>query len=399
MTEQGQIERQSYSYRQGLVLGLTMAEIMLLLVFCLLLAAGSILKHQQDKLNLAKIEIEALKGTSSPMNLALSGLITLDLKLAGAIGEDGSVSQSKIDEYWTELKEGRDAWKELAGKGLNKDKVRENAEFLSAIMDMKDKGETIDSLRSNAELAKEMAEFKEASGLGPKDLKAVLAKMDGLAAQSNDLKQAMAQIEDLKKQAEAAKGKDEEGHKWPPMISLSEAGGYFFKLGSAELSPEFERRLHEVVIPNLVKTAQEYDVDVIEVVGHTDELPIGAKNSNLDRDMVEVLKGNKPIVALRPGDNAGLGIARSVSVVRNLLQDQRLHGLRVLPLSGAQLITTKETLANGTDVQGDVKERRRIEIRLRKSSQVETPTGAPTETPADSGDKPPLRAINLMDRG
>jgi len=154
-----------------------------------------------------------------------------------------------------------------------------------------------------------------------------------------------------------------------------------------------------VVIPNLVKTAQEYDVDVIEVVGHTDELPIGAKNSNLDRDMVEVLKGNKPIVALRPGDNAGLGIARSVSVVRNLLQDQRLHGLRVLPLSGAQLITTKETLANGTDVQGDVKERRRIEIRLRKSSQVETPTAEPVDTPAGTGTKTPVRAINLMDRG
>jgi hypothetical protein len=51
--------------------------------------------------------------------------------------------------------------------------------------------------------------------------------------------------------------------------------------------------------------------------------------------MVEVLKGNKPIIALKPGDNAGLGIARSVSVVRNLLQDPRLEGLRILPMSGA----------------------------------------------------------------
>jgi len=36
----GSIARQSASYRQGLVLGLTMAEIMLLLVFSLLIAIG-----------------------------------------------------------------------------------------------------------------------------------------------------------------------------------------------------------------------------------------------------------------------------------------------------------------------------------------------------------------------
>jgi hypothetical protein len=173
------------------------------------------------------------------------------------------------------------------------------------------------------------------------------------------------------------KGEDPNGHKWPPMISLSEAGGYFFKLGSVELSTEFEKRLHEVVIPTLLKTAKEYDVDVIEVVGHTDELPIGLKNSNLDHDMVEVLKGNKPIVALKPGNNAGLGISRSVSVVRSLLQDGRLKGLRVLPLSGPQPVKTDETLANGTDVQRDVKERRRIKIRLRKSAPPETPKAGP----------------------
>ncbi|HXW27909.1 MAG TPA: hypothetical protein VEK55_00990, partial [Xanthobacteraceae bacterium] len=36
----GTISRQTASYRQGMVLGLTMAEIMLLLVFCLLIAVG-----------------------------------------------------------------------------------------------------------------------------------------------------------------------------------------------------------------------------------------------------------------------------------------------------------------------------------------------------------------------
>jgi hypothetical protein len=44
----GQIERQSSSYRQGLVLGLTMAEIMVLLVFCLLLGAGAALTAERS---------------------------------------------------------------------------------------------------------------------------------------------------------------------------------------------------------------------------------------------------------------------------------------------------------------------------------------------------------------
>jgi uncharacterized membrane protein len=39
----GEIIQQRSSYRQGLVLGLTMAEIMLLLVFCLLIAMAIIL--------------------------------------------------------------------------------------------------------------------------------------------------------------------------------------------------------------------------------------------------------------------------------------------------------------------------------------------------------------------
>src|SRR6266481_1109326 len=43
----GQIIQQSSSYRQGLVLGLTMAEIMILLVFCLLIALATFLSLEQ----------------------------------------------------------------------------------------------------------------------------------------------------------------------------------------------------------------------------------------------------------------------------------------------------------------------------------------------------------------
>ena len=54
----GEIIQQRSSYRQGLVLGLTMAEIMLLLVFCLLIAMATFLKSEQTKLEDAKQQLE-----------------------------------------------------------------------------------------------------------------------------------------------------------------------------------------------------------------------------------------------------------------------------------------------------------------------------------------------------
>ena len=45
----GQIIQQRQSYRQGLVLGLTMAEIMILLVFCLLIAMATFLKREESR--------------------------------------------------------------------------------------------------------------------------------------------------------------------------------------------------------------------------------------------------------------------------------------------------------------------------------------------------------------
>ena len=45
----GQIVGQRSSYQRGLVLGLTMAEIMILLVFCLLIAMATFLKREETR--------------------------------------------------------------------------------------------------------------------------------------------------------------------------------------------------------------------------------------------------------------------------------------------------------------------------------------------------------------
>jgi flagellar motor protein MotB len=86
----------------------------------------------------------------------------------------------------------------------------------------------------------------------------------------------------LEKEGAARKG-PAQGHKWPPIINLSEAGGYYFDVGSAELSEEFKAALVDKVAPKILQIAVEYpDVDVIEVIGHTDEQVIRRRFSNLD---------------------------------------------------------------------------------------------------------------------
>jgi hypothetical protein len=81
---------------------------------------------------------------------------------------------------------------------------------------------------------------------------------------------------------------------------------------------------------------------------------------------------NVAIGSVVPADNAGLGLARSVSVVSVLRQSNLLAGYKLIPLSGAQLVNTDETLALA-GMPGDIRERRRIEIRLRKSSPHDAP--------------------------
>jgi flagellar motor protein MotB len=115
----------------------------------------------------------------------------------------------------------------------------------------------------------------------------------------------------------------------------------------------------------LLEIAESFDVDVIEVIGHTDEQPVSNRVSNLDRSLPSVTLGSSTGV-LQWADNAGLGLARALAVVKVLSFDPRLRAFRILPLSAAQL-TGNDGKLTRWDGRGDVRERRRIEIRMRKS--------------------------------
>lgn len=160
-----------------------------------------------------------------------------------------------------------------------------------------------------------------------------------------------------------------DGHNWPPIIRLREADGEFFVLGRADVNTSFERAILRDAVPKIVEIARQFKVDVIEVVGHTDEQPIQARNSNLDTVAIEVLAQGAPASKLIAADNAGLGLARAIAIVQVLKRDERLRSFNIIPVSAAQLVDVSGKLSDGSN-QGDVKERRRIDIRVRRSDEV-----------------------------
>lgn len=289
--------RQDKSYRRGLILGLTIAEIMILLIFVLLMALAAALASREK-------QIEVL--------------------------DSGGASKivSVLQEAYPEAKEPDDYFKELV-RAIETSKAVER--------DGQEAGGK--QLVEDAELGRTAREAAKDAGADDPD---------------EFVRDAV---------SKARQGKKGE---WPPFFSLSEAGGYYFDSGKATLRPAFEKNLRSVVIPLLAKNIKDYEVDVVEVIGHTDEVPMVGQ-SNIDTKLIAASAGRFPISQLRSTDNAGLAIARAVAVVRILRSDKRLNGVTILPLSGAQMIVPVDRVADGSAAASD-QSRRRIEMRLRRST-------------------------------
>jgi flagellar motor protein MotB len=328
------IGRQAAAYRQGLVLGLTMAEIMLLLVFCMLIAVGVGLANERAKLLDARLRLNKAEAAAAA-DKAIVETIKRNPRLAELLSQAaGSASQPEIDEFWRKLVESNDVVAKLGRQGVSLVALKEKSDKIA-------RGIALTSAIDEA--------AKTTPKLTPEQVVALIER--GIAAS--------------KPQNKSDRGNGQ--HNWPPIINLSEAGGYYFATGSAVLTTDFAVALRTVVIPRLLQIAEAFDVDVIEVIGHTDEQPVTNRLSNLDRHLPSVTLGGTDAAVLQWADNAGLGLARALAVVKVLSSDARLAAFRILPLSGAQLIDTNGRLTHW-DEQGDVRERRRIEIRMRKSS-------------------------------
>jgi hypothetical protein len=97
--------------------------------------------------------------------------------------------------------------------------------------------------------------------------------------------------------------------------------------------------------------------------------------SNLDRDLLSVLKDTTNVATLVPADSAGLRLARAVSVVSVLRGSRLLAGFKLIPLSGAQLVNTDETRPDPAHAPPG-----RFEIHLRLKCCVNNNTDSPRLT-------------------
>lgn len=151
-------------------------------------------------------------------------------------------------------------------------------------------------------------------------------------------------------------------HKWPPVITITEAQGYSFPVGSAFISETFGEMLKTIVAKTLKDNIEKYNANIIEVYGHTDEQPKQGV-SNLDFFLIQAINGNYPIERLLTSDNVGLGMARAVAVSQILMQCPELQNVKIFSYSAGQSINNTGSISSQN--LGDEPSRRRIEIRLR----------------------------------
>src|ERR1035437_1235351 len=209
----GQISRQSSSYRQGLCLRLTMAEIMILLVFCLLIAMAAFLKIEQKKRAKAEEQVHTEQINSRAdrdLVTALKQSPSLYEKLSSA---PGSGDAQAVDEFWRELVESRSTVSQLKKGGLSEKDITERL--------------------ADAELLKSKGISTE-KALRDADIVGSIEKVMPIAGQASTPVKLIADAV-----GRGLTGGNTPGHQWPPIISLSEADNHFFESGSAELTPKF----------------------------------------------------------------------------------------------------------------------------------------------------------------
>lgn len=173
--------------------------------------------------------------------------------------------------------------------------------------------------------------------------------------------------------------KDRQVERDPPIITMKEANGYFFPTASAEITPEFREKLLQEIVPLVASIGKRADAEVVEVIGHTDEVPISVRrraNANLDETLMAELAGqNDPEKPIQAADNVGLGMARAVAVARVLRTAPALSRFQIFPISAGAFQRTDDTMTSG-ELARDDQERRRIVIRMRRRVQEEVQAGA-----------------------
>jgi len=184
-----------------------------------------------------------------------------------------------------------------------------------------------------------------------------------ITEQENKLKYVESNLKTCKEEKDNLPNKQRSCEK-PPIINLRETEGHSFDSGNAILEEGFKQKLKNEITKKLLEIKKEFNnVNVIEVIGHTDGVPTGVRNSNLDEELENAVKNND-ISRLSYGSNTDLGLIRALSVAFFLKEQPELKGINFRIYSAAQLILTDGTLANNSLDRKPDENRRRIELRF-----------------------------------
>ena len=373
------IEANATDYRRGVIFGLTMAEVLLLLIFCLLLFVATLNRKIDEVLLKNKElsqEIEILKVSNANYqnnlkNLDQSTAVSQEVfDVVNVLDDDQLKKLIQNSEVASTFSP--DQFQEYFAKAEKWDTfTNQPQEATFTQLDSIEKfatSEQLNRLMENADIAMnyDSETLQEKISKAEKwDKKASLPKPEPIDPY---LKMLISQVSISDLELLAAGKLEPVGNNWPPIISLPEAENYSFKIGSAELTENFKMQLDGDIIEEILDTLSQYDADLIEIIGHTDLQPMSrARVSNLDTAARDFFQA-KTNIALRAKDNVGLGYARALSVTKHLRENPKLQSYTILPYSAAQMITPDGTITKeGDDFESS--QLRRIEIRVRRQNK------------------------------
>jgi outer membrane protein OmpA-like peptidoglycan-associated protein len=159
----------------------------------------------------------------------------------------------------------------------------------------------------------------------------------------------------------------------PPILLIKDENSRF-DLGSAVIPPTMLNYIKNKLVPDIESTTKSYNINTVEIIGHTDEQPIGIINSNLDNNLEVAASQGGSVSRLKAGSNADLGLMRSLAVVKELLkiqQQNKMPGIQFRAYSAAQLILPNGEFAPIPQQKRQSEpNRRRIEIRFTRLGEV-----------------------------
>lgn len=161
----------------------------------------------------------------------------------------------------------------------------------------------------------------------------------------------------------------------PPIIFIPDDPKHRFDPGSAAINKSFGNYIDNKIVPEIERASQKYNnVDVVEIIGHTDGQPNDGFGSNLDLQLENAARGAFPVAQLKPASNADLGLMRALAIVQRLRniqrKDKKLVGLSFRAYSAAQLVLPSGEFAEVARQPN--RNRRRIEIRFTRLGKAKT---------------------------